>query len=224
MRFQSTRPIRPVLLAPLLGLAACVQAVGSTPESPAGTGAGAASEVPAESAIPCAGRAVKDDGSVETGYGYVPSATMGQYVQAFDAGELEAGKVEAVCVCWLRTRDDGDLDFEVVFYRDAGGRPEAEPYAAVAATATDVPRGVEAAGRFYEVDVGGVALPPGRSYVGVRWDPSASTFFFVCTDTSEETEWVDVFSMEDRAPRWTNVKDSRDPIFEPHRAIGVRAR
>ena len=178
------------------------------------------SPAPAE---PCAGGAIKDDGSVETGYGYVPSATMGQYVQEFHSDELGSTALSEVCVCWLRSRADSDIDFEVVFFEDEAGRPAAAPYATVAATATEVPKGVADAGRFYPVDTSAVTVPEGTSYIGVRWDPSASTFFFVCVDQSEETEWVNVFSSEDRSPSWTNVSDSPDPIFRPHRAILVRA-
>ncbi|MEM7585362.1 MAG: hypothetical protein AAF560_18375, partial [Acidobacteriota bacterium] len=183
----------------------------------------AAETVAAADETPCAGGVIKDDGSVETGYGYVPSAKMGQYVQRFHSDEFPSAEMDKVCVCLLRSRNDSDIDFEIVFYGDAGGRPARQPYAAVTSTATEVPKGVPDAGRFYEVDVSGVTLPAGSSYIGVRWDPSASTFFFVCTDQGEATDWVDVYSMEDRAPVWTNVKDSRDPIFKPHRSILVRA-
>ncbi len=173
---------------------------------------------------PCAGGAIKDDGSVDTGYGYVPSAVMGVYLQELHSEDLPSRELSEVCVCWLRTRKDDDLDFEVVFYEDAGGRPGDMPYAKVRSTATEVPEGVKAAGRFYSVDVSGVTLADGASYVGVHWNPSASTFFFVCTDTSEETGYANVFSMEDRSPVWTNIKTSRDPIFKPHRSIMVRAK
>lgn len=188
-------------------------ATGEPGEEPAG----------AEAAEPCAGGWIRDDGSVETGYGYVPSATFGQYVQEVSSDQLASTELSKVCVCWLRSRQDSDLDFEVVFYESRGGRPADQPYATVAANASEVPKGVPEAGRFYEVDVSGVTLPEGTSFIGVRWDPSASTFFFVCTDTSEETERVNVFSMEDRSPRWTNVIHSPDPIFRPHKAVLVRA-
>ncbi len=164
-----------------------------------------------------------DDGSVDTGYGYVPSAVMGVYLQRVHSDALPSRELSEVCVCWLRTRADDDLDFEVVFYEDLNGRPGDEPYAKLRSTATEVPKGVDAAGRFYPVDVSGVTLAEGTSYIGVHWNPSASTFFFVCTDTSKETDYVNVFSMEDRSPVWTNIKDSRDPIFAPHRAILLRA-
>ena len=182
------------------------------------------SEPPAaEATEPCAGGAIKDDGSVETGYGYVPSANMGQYVQEFHSDELGSGEISKVCICWLRSRADSDLDFEVVFYEAVAGRPVDVPYATAAAAAAEVPKGVPEAGRFYEVDISDVTVPEGTSFIGVRWDPSASTFFFVCTDTSDETELVNVFSMEDRSPRWTNVINSPDPIFSPHRAVMLRA-
>ncbi len=214
-------------LAVLL-LLACGQSVVSKPESSESAEAEQpAPEVAAAEpapAVPCAGGAIKDDGSVETGYGFVPSATMGQYVQEFHSGELPSRELSEVCVCWLRTRDDSDIDFEVIFHQDVEGRPAPEPYATVAATATEVPNGVDAAGRFYPVDVSEVTLAEGTSYIGVRWDPSASQLFFVCTDTSEETEMVSVYSAEDRAPAWVHVKESRDPIFRPHRSILLRAK
>lgn len=207
--------------------AACGPIAASPPAEGSGepTPSGVASSSPALARPrgPCGRGAVHDDGSVETGYSYVPTAVMGQYVQEFERRELPAKGLEKVCVCWLRTRADDTIDFEVVFYPDQGARPASEPYAVVAATASEVPNGVPAAGRFWEVDVSDVTLADGTSYIGVRWNPSVDRFFFVCTDTSEETERVDVFSMEDRAPRWTNVIDSRDPIFRPHRAILVRA-
>ncbi len=217
------RPRSLVLVLTAFSLLACGQNVVSKPESSeAAEPEAAVAEAAAEPSEPCAGGAIKDDGSVETGYGYVPTSTWGQYVQEFHSSELASRELSEVCVCWLRIRDDSDLDFEVVFYGDVGGRPADEPYARVAATATEVPNGVAEAGRLYPVDVSEVTLVEGTSYVGVRWDPSASQIFFVCTDTSEETEWVNVFSAEDRAPGWTNVKDSRDPIFSPHRSILVR--
>lgn len=170
----------------------------------------------------CAAGLVQDDGTVETGYGFVPSATYGIYVQEVRAEELPRRALARVCVCWLKTRFESAVDFQVVFYADAGGVPAAEPYATVPATATDVPRSVAAAGRFYPVDVSGVLLREGLSYVGVRWNPAAARFLFVCTDTSPETEKVNAFFQEERAPRWTSVFQARDPIFRPHRSILVR--
>ena len=194
-----------------------------TPASETGSAAAASAESVAASAA-CSGGVVKDDGSVDSGYGYVPNAKFGRYVQELHSSELASTAMADVCVCWLRTRADSDIDFEVVFYHEENGRPAAEPYAKIAATATGVPEGVEAAGRFYTVDASGVTVPQGKSYLGVHWDPSASKFFFVCVDRSVETQRVNVFSMEDRSPRWTEVGDSPDPIFKPHRAIMVRAR
>ncbi len=217
-----------LLLSALL-LAACGQTVVSKPESSEASDAeptaepAAAEPAAAEPAVPCAGGAIKDDGSVETGYGFVPSATMGSYIQEFHSDELGSRQLSEVCVCWLHERTDTDIDFEVVFYEDQEGRPVEQPYHSTQATATEVPDGVEAAGRFYSVDVTGVTVPEGTSYIGVRWNPSADPLFFVCTDTSEETEMVSVYSVEDRAPTWTHVKESKDPIFRPHRSILLRA-
>ncbi len=214
-----------VLLAP-----ACGQTVTPEPElSAEGAQPPPAPEsAPIEQSPPepqaCGGGAIKDDGSVETGYGFVPSAVEGRYVQEFHSADFPTRALAEVCVCWLRSRADSDLDFEVVFYQDRGGRPAEAPYAEVKATATEVPEGVDAAGRLYPVEVSGVELPEGTSYIGVRWNPSASTYFFICGDTSKETALVNVFSAEDRSPAWTNVKNSRDPVFRPHRAILVRAK
>ncbi|MEM7356211.1 MAG: hypothetical protein AAF657_35675 [Acidobacteriota bacterium] len=178
----------------------------------------------AEVAKPCEGGLAKDDGTVETGYGYVPSAKMGRYVQELDAGDLPSRKLQEVCVCWLRSREDSDIEFEVEFYKDQNGVPAATPYAKVSGTATEVPNGVAEAGRFYSVDASSVTVPEGKSYVGVHWDPSESTFFFVCSDQSPESPRTKVFSQEDRAPRWADIGTSRDPIFKPHRSMLVRVK
>lgn len=238
MYLTALRSILP-LAAVLLLSAACGSTVTPTPETqptpasdpapPPPAGLPASEPEPEEPApeaeeTACAGGAIKDDGSVETGYGYVPSAKMGVYVQEIDSSDLPSRELSEVCVCWLRSRPDDDLDFEVVFYPDQGGRPTRVPYAKVRSTATEVPNGVADAGRFYSVDVSGVTLAEGKSYVGVHWNPSASTFFYVCTDTSEETPYTTVFSAEDRAPAWANIKNSLDPIFKPHRAIMVRVK
>lgn len=181
----------------------------------------AASAVPTD-ASGCAAGVVKDDGDPETGYGFVPSAVEGIYVQRFRAEEFPSRWLSKVCVCLMKTRGESDADFEVVFYEDAGGRPAATPFASVAAHATDLPRSKEAAGRFYDVDVS-VEVPAGAFYVGARWDPSAARFMFVCTDTSAGTGKAPVFFREDRSRGWASVFQARDPIFRPHRSILVRA-
>lgn len=234
--FRSFSP----LVAVLLLSAACASTVTPPPETePAPTPASEeVSEPPPPPPPPepetepeaepkgtaCAGGAIYDDGSVETGYGYVPSAKMGIYLQEIDSSDLPSRELSEVCVCWLRSRDDDDIDFEVVFYPDLGGRPSKEPYAKAIGNATEVPKGTKAAGRLYSVDVSDVTLAEGKSYVGVHWNPSVNQFFFVCTDTSEETEYTTVFSAEDRSPAWSNIKHSKDPIFAPHRAILLRVK
>lgn len=168
----------------------------------------------------CAGGLVPDDGSAETGYGWIPSVIDGRYVQEVDAAQLPFRELRKLCVCWLRTRSDDEIDFEVVFHARQGDQPAPQPYAAVPARATGVPLGVT--GRFYEVDVSGVELAPGISYVGVRWNPSIDRFFFVCTDTSPATPPVEAFYIDFLASDWTSVFESRDPIFANHRAMMLR--
>ncbi len=175
----------------------------------------------------CEGGVVVDDGSAETGYGWVPSVIEGEFVQEFDADEFSSRRLQSVCICWIRTRPDTTIDFEIIFYRqvidpdDGSPIPAAEPYAAVPASADVTPLGI--AESFFEVDVGGVVVPGGRSYIGARWDASQDQFFFVCTDTSEDTDPVEVFFRDDRAEgEWTSVFESIDPIFDEHRALMVR--
>lgn len=168
----------------------------------------------------CAGGLVRDDGSAETGYGWVPSVVEGIYVQEVIATDLPTRIMEKVCACWLRTRVDAEIDFDVVFYAQEDGRPAADPYASVPAQAGAIPSGVT--GRFYEVDVSGVVLVPGVSYVGVRWDPSADDFFFVCVDTTPSTALVEGFFIDDRAADWVSISQALDPIFDAHRAMMIR--
>ncbi len=177
----------------------------------------------------CAGGVVVDDGSAETGYGWVPSVIEGEYVQEFDTGDFTSRRLRSVCVCWLRTRPDQTIDFEVVFYRQVTDPenaerliPAAEPYAAFPASAEVLPEGITES--FFEVYVGDMAIPVGQSYIGARWDASADQFFFICADTTESTEPVDVYFRDDRAEgEWVSVFESNDPIFDDHRALMVRA-
>jgi hypothetical protein len=171
----------------------------------------------------CASGVVKDDGSPETGYGWVPSVIDGLYVQEFGVEEFPSRGLDSVCVCWLRTQEDSDVSFEVVFFEDIDGIPAETPYASVAAVASSVPEGVESGGAFYEIDVSGTAIRGRTVYIGVRWNPSVDQFFFVCADHSPETDPVNVFYIDDRADEWASALDTPDPIFIGHRAIMVRA-
>jgi hypothetical protein len=191
--------------------------------SPAAPLGGTGGTAGSSEAHDCASGVVQDDGDPESGYGFVPSATEGVYVQELQSGELPRRQLAKVCLCLMKTRGESDAEVEVVFYRDAGGRPVDEPYAAVRGKVEDLPRTKETAGRFYEFDVTGVTVPEGASWVGARWNPSEAAFLFICNDLTETTEKAGVFFREDRSPRWTSVFEAKDPIFKPHRAILVRA-
>jgi hypothetical protein len=166
---------------------------------------------------------VKDDGEPEVGYGWVPSVVEGIYVQEFRVAELPGRDIERVCVCWMRTREDSELAFDVVVYGDAGGVPLMTPFLVVPTVASDVPLALD--GAFYEVDIGalGVDLPGDVIYVGARWDPSVDQYFFVCADKSPGTPEVNGFYIDDRADEWGSLLESSDPNFTDHRALLVRA-
>ena len=169
---------------------------------------------------PCADGVVKDDGSVETGWGWVPSVIEGQYVQEFHRDEFVSPGLLEACICWLRTNNDADISFDVVLYTDVEGQPAEEPFAVVPATATDVPEGI--VGAFTKVSLAGIDLPPGTFYIGPRWDPSTDQFFFVCADTTEGNPVTDVWFIDDRAEEWSSVLETSDPLFRDHKAILVR--
>ncbi|MBZ0114056.1 MAG: hypothetical protein K8J08_16450 [Thermoanaerobaculia bacterium] len=171
----------------------------------------------------CQGLTALDDSTVESGYGFVPSATTGTYVQEFESKDLGGGYLTSVCLCFLKTRPDYDIDFEVVVYGDSNGVPAAEPIAAVAASQRGVARSKKTAGAFVQVPMPNVPLPPGKVYIGARWNPSEESFLFICNDQSPAEPKVPVFFIEDRAKAWTSVFSAKDPIFRPHRAIMVRA-
>lgn len=170
----------------------------------------------------CPGNVAFDDGTVESGYGWVPSVTSGIYVQELPASMAPHGALTEVCICWLRTRADDSIDFSVVIYADVDGAPSEEPVHVVPASATGVPLGI--VGRFYPVAVGLVHVPSDPFYVGVSWDASADGFFFVCNDRTPATPIVDGFFRDELSGGWTSVLESNDPIFTPHRAMMVRAR
>jgi hypothetical protein len=180
--------------------------------------------VPAQGGSDCADGLVKDDGSLETGYGWVPSVVDGRYVQRFDVFELNSRKLEELCVCWTRTRPDDEITFWVDLYRDRGGRPALEPEASVEAVATLVPAFPD--GAFYSIDLSGAELrsPTDVFYAGVRWDPSQDQFFFVCADEGPDTAVVDGWFIDDRADEWGSVLETGDPTFIDHRAMMIRIR
>ncbi len=204
------RTILPILLSVLLGSVALFAA----PE--------AATSTPAR---PCEGGVILDDGQVDSGYSFVPSASEGTYLQYFDSALFLRRELETVCICWLKTRQDRkDVPFEVVFFEKVGNAPAAKPYAWISAVADEVANSVETAGEFVEVDVRGVSLPVSGGFIGVRWNPSEESFLFLCNDRSEETARTEVYFHEDRARGWADVQTARDPIFKPHRAVMVRAK
>lgn len=230
-----SRPHRPspILLALLLAaLASPLLGQAPNPEpsrcqtpdqaSTDGPGTGDTEGPAPDLASPCAEGVVNDDATIESGYGWVPSAIWGVYVQAYDTGAIRPAGVDSVCVCWLRTRDDATLDFEVVFYREAlDGIPELEPYAAFPAEITVVEQGV--VGQFVRVDTRGVPIPPdGPVFIGVRWDPSADQYFFVCNDRTPETPYTNAFFIDDRAENWGAADQTNDPSFTLHRAMMIR--
>lgn len=171
----------------------------------------------------CQTAVAKDDGSVESGYGFVPTATTGTYVQAFDRSELKGTHLYSVCLCFMKTRPDQDINFEVVVFGDNSGQPAVEPIAIVPGSQAGVATSKKSAGEFIEVELPNVALPKGTVYIGARWNPSEEKFLFICNDQTESSPKTLVFFSEDQTPNWTSVLTARDPLFLPHRAIMVRA-
>lgn len=171
----------------------------------------------------CAGGAVFDDGTLETGYGWVPSAVDGRYVQRFTWSDVAATRLSEICVCWTRTRSDDVIDFQVEVYRDVGGEPALTPTFSMPVQMTGVPSFPD--GDFLSVPLPGDGWPTQTPtfYVGVRWNPSIDQFFFVCADTSPTSPVVNGFFIDDRAEEWTSVLETSDPIFDAHHAMMIRA-
>lgn len=184
----------------------------------------AVDEVP--EAAPCEGTVGFDDGSFETGYGFVPSAQWGIYLQRFDAPELGGQDLEEVCVCWLKTRGDATADFEILIWDETDRKLAPAAFATIPGSAEDIPTSKEEAGRLFPVEIDDVTLPEAPFWVGVRWNPSEENFLFVCADHGSdepaEGEPIPAVFQEDRAGGWADVLTARDPIFHGHRALGVR--
>ncbi len=173
----------------------------------------------------CEDGLVLDDGSAETAYGWVPSAVWGEYVQTFPINPLMSSRLDSVCVCWTRTQADDDIDFEIVVYSGSPGSPASRELFSVPATAADIPQWPD--GAFLEVDIPPEAPVLGTSthHIGVRWDPSADQYFFLCADQSPGGTPVGGFFRDDRADgQWGSVLDTSDPIFADHHAMMVRVR
>jgi hypothetical protein len=195
----------------------------------ASTGATGAVGVPVL-ADGCNGPLTADDGTVESGYGWVPSVKDGIYVQQFDGALIDNRVLGEVCVCWLRTRDDDTIDFEVVAYEPAEPpagdptaplRPDPTPYGTVSASAQIDSPGVAGA-QLVRVDLNWLRIPPGPFFLGVRWNPSRDGFFFLCADQGPDGDASPLFFRDDRARSWENALTTRDPIFKAHHAAVIR--
>ncbi|MEM1181009.1 MAG: hypothetical protein AAGM22_21895 [Acidobacteriota bacterium] len=171
----------------------------------------------------CADGIILEDGKVDTGYGFVTSAVMGEYVQRFDSKLFPSRDITEVCVCWIRGSDVNHIDFEVVFYKDASGRPANSPYAVVEARSEGLPYKTVNSGRFYPAAIEGVTIPEGASFIGVRYNPSENPKIYICADQGPETAKVPGFQREDRAKGWDNLLNTKDWIFSQHRALSIRA-
>lgn len=174
----------------------------------------------------CADAVVDDDGSLENGYGWAPSVFEGIFVQEYSVDDFPSRRIDTVCVCWLRTRMDPDIDFEIVLYSDntAEEMPQKYPYAAFPSQLTGVPMGLEG-GTYQEVDLGGVEVPQeGRFFIGVRWDASVDDFFFICADQTERPEPpTRIYFRDDRFPAEWGVSDNTNAgIFDDHEALLLR--
>ena len=169
----------------------------------------------------CPGGLIKDDGSAETGWGWVPTAIRGQYLQELNSGELPTRFLDRICICWLRTRQDADLDFDIVIYGQQADLPAAVPFAVVPAQVRGLPQGVPNA-TFFEFALPNIEVPAGTFYIGPRWNPSLDQFFFVCADTTATTPPTNLWFIDDRAEGWDNTFTTTDPIFANHRAALIR--
>jgi len=172
----------------------------------------------------CDDGTVKDDGDPDTGWGFVPSVERGIYVQRFEPSDLISRDLDKVCLCWIRTRPDPDLDFDIVLFghNSEEEQPENQPLAALPVLAEGVPEGI--VGQFYCYDVQGAGFraPAGPFYLGARWNASANRFFFLCADTDPTTPIVDTFFSFKDGEEWESVLVSNDPIFDEYRATMVR--
>lgn len=213
------RPLTLLLVTSVLALAGCS---GNQGASSGDKSSGSKAPQQAAKAPHCVGGLVKDDGDLESGYSYVPSSKFAIYLQEIHSDELPNRQLDTVCVCWLRTRDDDDIAFDLVFYAKDKGLPAEMPYAIIRDEALDVPKGKESNGAFYDIPVPDVTIPEGTSYVGVTWDPSVDRFFFVCADQGPGEKVVPGFQRDDRSKGWEPVVGSADPIFQNHRAAMIR--
>lgn len=190
------------------------------PTSPSADGT-AAERLPNAPADACQGGLIFDDGKADKGYSFVSSARWGMYVQQVTSEALPSRHLQNVCVCWFQKPGGGDADFEVLFFAAEGKRPAMEPYAKVKSTAKSLGQGKLDA-KWHSVDVSGVSVPEGTSYIGVRWQPKKEPRLFVCSDHSPETPRQKAFFGEDRSKGWIDLEATADPIFIPHRALLIR--
>ncbi len=167
---------------------------------------------------------VPDDGTVEAGYGWLPSITYAGFVERFDAPSLSSG-LERVCICVMQAMNfppDFEQQFQIVVYDDDGlGGAPGTVLASIPAIATNVRIGLP--GAFYAYNIAGQVpfLPSdGSIFIGIEWQPNVEQDFFICVDKDSPPHGG--YTMSDTFPEWTPIQES-STVFSDYGALVVRA-
>jgi len=129
-----------------------------------------------------AGGVLHDDGTFESGVGWSPFASTGEYVMRIDPPS-PGRRVDAACICWVRDQTDTAIFFDVnVWAADGVG---GKPGTLLGKLPTQLATSVAFTPKFYRYDLSALNIPAnGSVYIGPKWSPSDDQHFFVCEDTN----------------------------------------
>jgi hypothetical protein len=175
--------------------------------------------------VDCSDGVRHDDGTFETGVGWQTFASRGHYVMRVDPPS-PGRRVEAVCLCWLRSfsSTDNSIFFDLRVWDSDG--PGGSPGRLLGKLPLQSATGIGPNGKFFRYDLTSLGIfATGPVYIGPDWSPSDDEDFFVCMDESSGTSKQPAYGSSSIFT--TDPPSSQLGVvgfFPTYRALGIRAK
>lgn len=165
----------------------------------------------------CTAGEVYDDGSFESPQRLDGVGSL-DLVMGFDL-PATAAELSQVCLCWTRTGGASSVDFDLLVYDDggSGGAPGGVLAGVGGLRAVGVPLFPQVAFYSFNLRALGIALPPGRVFVGPSWDVSGQPQVAQCGD-EDGPSFRPVYYSTDLGSNWEDFGGLAPDL----RALGIR--
>jgi len=169
----------------------------------------------------CSDGTAHDDGSFETGVGWQPFASTGEYVMRIDPPAAPA-PLESVCICWQRTDADSQVFFDINVWAADGAN--GAPGTLLGSLTTVSASSVTSTAKFYRYNLSSLNITaPGPIYVGPRWAPNDDQGFFVCMDSNGPIQQP-AYGGSSILGGPPNSRLGQVGFFPQYRTLGIRAK